>query len=935
YLDAGWDFDNVWTISRSRNDQFPVLRVFMHGGKVSIITDIQEAGTYSLTYNGIECTDMQELSDGLDLEIGTEVILSADANEGYRFAGWYYYVLDYQGNIVYTQELLSNLLEYNLGQIMDDYLIEARFVKTFEVIVEDLFTGFEEYTDTIYIVEQQSNMSTQNGVYDNGTILTITIDKTKVGVEFDGIKYKMSQDTNYSADNINDVWLPCVETERTLVYTLNVVEGVGAFAYSDTLYLQLQFMRVFRLNMGLELSEPVDQHVPVAVAEWRKGEQTITIQATKNGVYGNESAEIRYDTTFTINQIAYGGARTFDGWVVGLGGNFYEFDTVSSRMVIQFDNPQYQDVFGFSNVDYDIILTARYSMQKYSVTVNNIFGGTKDIQDENLNYALGSMSIVQSGYAIEMSQLPTDGIVIEQIEYGKRVRVAFVPAINHGYKLTNVYLGDIDSVTTYEYVSPNAQLDYYYFEIAKLEQDIEFTIKYEYVPITINVVAVHTDGTAFLDNQYTVSGATGTKNYYSQISTTNGEGGIKVTLNNDLKKHYGYSGLLATIGGDDYSIECNLTNADYNLDTYVLFTNLNKVLDIYGKADVVLTENNNSFTLKLVLQTMSRTLNVVRYYEGTTTPVLDADSEIIVSADDSVTIVHGSQYVEDATITIVASATNIGHKFKGFKTAVTDTSYVGTLGADTYGNSGEYSIVIAQNLTVYAYYEKRTYDVEINSNIPDLDASLSTFVMQQQGIYVKIAGVDKTMDGIDTKMLIGKYADSVELNFDINKRFDVNGGILVRLHKIEIVVNGNTVEYNQEYNTYAFMLLFDADKVQINFVYRLIQQINIVLDSTKESTSMANGTLLKLMNTNTKEVVYVVLTKAMNGVTVDLPAGEYELEFYLPIFCQAIVDINNSGSLSELDTKFMIEVTDTSTDISIEDVQKSLSEAVTYSFIVI
>ena len=955
YLNAGWDFDNVWKISRAINNQFPILRKFVHNAEIKIVTNIENAGTYKITKSTTNYTDVDALREGIIFDLGTILTISATANAGYRFVGWYHYTTGIDGSPVFSDDELSKQASYSLGAVYDSYFLEARFMNVYNIVVEDNFIGFDSYTGVAYAVSVNNNNSGTSNVYDEGSVLTITVDTTLNNLDFDKLIYKSSATGAYSETEISTLWVSKVVNANNIVYTLNINEDNGIFASYKTLYLQLQFTRVFNLSVALNVTSPVDKYLPTAQAVWGPDENQTIITATANGV--GQSNTIRFDTNFYIiqNMSAVSESRVFAGWTVDIEGTVKDLTSSAGRTTIDFDATNFAGVFNFVDTDYDITVIANYTMQKYTLAVTNMFGDTRDSNDGNNNSALATMMIALEGETIQLLDTATGGAVTREIEYGRKVTVAFLPKYENGYTLTDVYsVDEKDNTTAYPYTEPAAGANYYKFEIASFSGNTQFTVKYGYLPISFDVSAKiwMTDKTSgnlelkdlsdkdYLGVKYTVTGAKSDVNYYTTISKTSSQDGVQLILSAENKKNFGFSQLLVNIGGTDYPVTCNLTQANYNQTNYVVFSNLFKILDIYNSAGVVLTPDNTTFSIKIVMQTMSRNLIIVNYYEGTTTSVPESDAATTASAASDVTIVAGSQYVDGAEITVTTSALNVGHQFMGFKTATTDTSYKGIVNnAGNYNNSGTYTFVIRENTTVIAYYKKRTYNVQINSNVWELNSSLSNYTMQDLGMIVKFAGTPKDLNSIKTQTIVGAYGDNVNFEFTRSQVINTaNGDLTVKLQKIEVYYDNDVLPYDEyireDIDAYMFDLKDDVETIKVNFVFRLIREVTITLNQNNDTTTMANGTLLKLKSKTTNEATFVVLRNGLDGVTVDMPEDDYVIEFFLPIFCQAFVDGSKlTGTNPE--TKYELQVVGASTEINVNQVEKTLNEAVTNSFVIL
>jgi len=931
YLNAGWDFTTIWKITRTINNQFPILRQFVHDAEIRLVTNIEDAGTYKIIKDSTEYTDVEQLAEGISFALNTYLSISATANSTYRFVGWYHYYVGLDGQPVFTEEFLSNVTPFSLGAVVDNYFLEARFIKIYNVVIEDKYTGFDDFSEEAYTVDVLNNNATATNTYDEGSTITITVNTTLINLDYDGLKYKLAQNGTYSASEITTAWVPKAVTQDSVVYTININEENGVFASGNALYVQLQFTRLINLSIALSVTEPVDKYLPTATAKWG----STTISATSNGVCASE--KIRYDTNFTISQTMPSESRVFVNWTVDIEGTLKVLTTSADSTIIDFDASNFVGIFNFADDDYNIIVIANYTMKMYTMTVNNVFGVTKDANDANNENALATIAIVLDGETVELKDTQISGVVTKSIEYGRHVVIAFLPKYHNGYKLSNVYSGSKTSTTKYTYAEPSATKNYYSFEVASFSGTTEFTIKYDYLPVSFDVIATGVDGVELPDDCYTASGALTNVNYYTKISTTSGVGGVQITLDESVKKNYGFSELLVNFGEDDYAITCNLTPSNYNQVKYVLFTNVYKVQDIYSSADVLLSPDTKVFTMKVVLQAMARNLTIVNYYEGTTLAVSEADASIWATANSDVTILQGSQYVDGAEVTVTAEALNIGHQLMGFKTSTTETSYKGTVNnAGTYNNDGTYKFTIQDNTTVIAYYKKRTYNVNLNSNIPQLHTGLTNYPMADQGIEAYVANTKVTLTGTTTQNIPGTYGDNISMNFLFTKDFAVGEGLTIRLHKIELYYDDDILPYevyNKSFETYMFTLDQDVSVVKVDFVYRLIQEVTITLDSTETSTTLANGTLLKLRNESTGEATFVVLNRTLNGVTVDIPTGKYVIEFYLPIFCRALLTLGNTST--SLGTAFDIQIVNASTHIEVDKVERDLLEDVTNSFIIL
>ena len=927
YADAGWSMydptnntTGIWFLSRVANNYFPILQNFMKEMQIRMVSNLgAEAGSYSYTYtvDGVPTTvsDRTACANGSTLSRGTAVTINASVNATYRFVGWYFFSIGLDGSPYFTDDLLSTSPTFVIGDsagIQDYYYLEARFIKTYEVIFEEAYQGFTSSYDGD--AAELTYTGYRNGnVYDEGSIITIVIDKTKQNLSFNTMNYKRSAGDTYN-EMPTEYWMTVPndsDTERTYIFE---VAGGNAFSSSNVIYIQAQFLRMFNVIVSQELSAPSDQYLPTASIQLGSAGGTIT--ATSNGV--GQSGRVAYNTDLILSHSLgdYADIRLFQNWRMTYG--------TATNLNLGSDKTISLNSYTYSDSDYDLTFTAVYSMQEYTISVTNAFNGAQDANDNNTSIAFGKVDISIGTTPKAEGEIAENTIatVTRDASYGSSVTISFVPLYRNGYRLSSISNGVTDVTGSW---STSGNVYYYTFVVGASDQS--YTVYYEYIPLTVNVIAQveQADGTIenFPENVASTSGSLSSANYYSLLT------GMRVDISSvdNVFKRYGVKSVDVAVGSGAYaSIRTNLGSDYIAKEYYNIFVNNEQVNNIYTATSTILSTANTTSTVRVLFELVGRNVTLTSYYENGTNIVNATNASaqasttgegFIGSSGDTYTFVEGS------IITITASALNIGHELKGFKTSTSDASYIST-GVSInsgYMNTGTYTFTVDTDTTIYIYYALRTYNVEITN---DLSSFGVTDSLNDQGISVSIGGVNQPLTTSNTATVVGEYGNVVQLSFNQRNVFD-SPALTVQLSRIDLYQDDSLspfATYTGSNTTYSFDLNADVTKFRVEFTYLVMQSVTISFNENVADS--ANGMLVKLKNNTTQESQFVVMTSTDSNI--ELPIGDYTIEFYLPIFCTSKINIDGEPEGQESTTFEISVVQDTVTDVSLEEIIMSGTE---------
>ena len=934
YADAGWsiysvyDPSGIWFLSRVANNYFPMLQIFMKQMQIRMVTNLSAGGSYEYTYDDTTVFLPSECAVGSLCARGTEVSISAFANATYRFVGWYFFNIGLDGTAYFTDDLLADTEDFDIGEIEDYYYLEARFIKIYQVTIEAYYPGFSAGYNGGTLSYSNTGYKFAN-IYDENQDITIVIDTSKYYIGFVAMNYKRSSGGTYTTVP-SDYWkyTPDVDDiNHRITYVFTVNNDKSAFGTSNVLYFQAQFIRIFDIHVAMNVEAPVDQYLPTASVQLGSGGTTIT--AIANGTGGNGYVNYNIDGLISSHNMgAYANMRTFNHWQLTYTSNSTGFNVGN-------DGTKTISGYTFLNTDYDITLTAYFDMVDYTVTVNSVFNGTKDVNDANTAISFGKVdiSVGTTPKAEGAIALNSSASVSLTTNYASQITISFIPLYKNGYRLNGIFNATPSQLTT------TITSGVYSYTFTLGSDNPVYTIKYEYIPLNVNVKAqLYSSGSVinFDAGVATTSGAITSGNYYSLLTGLS----VAITNTDNIYKRYGIKSVDVAVGASPSTyttIRSGLTGSAYFAQqTYNnIFENSEKINTIYNSTSTTLTASNTISTVRVLFEYVGKTLTLTSYYENTTSTVSTVNVSSFVSGGDQISAGTDTYiYVQGSTVTVNAEALNIGHTLKGFKTSTTGAYLTANIGASPYMNSGSTVVTVEANMTVYIYYSLRTYSVVMSTN--NYSENGVTKSLNDQGITLSVAGVTKTLSqtSTDSQSVSGSYGNVVQFNF-VTRKVYTTPNIIVLLYKVELYLDDSTTPsqiFTGSDSSYSFTINQDASSVKVLLTYRIVQSVNIIM-SEGPNVALANGGLAKLINDTTGESIFVLLLDTNN--LVEIPAGNFRLEFYLPVFYQVKISIDE-GATTELETNFEVNiVSGVATEVTIEEVQESLGATGSISFVII
>ncbi|MBQ7602831.1 MAG: hypothetical protein IJU58_01630 [Clostridia bacterium] len=859
----------VWFKSSYLNSGFPTLKVFVQNVDVNLCTNLAAGGDYYVKIAGDD-TEYKTKTAAL----GSSATFTAEANAGYRFVGWYTAVLATNGQPVINS---SEAVLYNnaatFTQTLDDYLfLEARFMKTYTVNIDTLFGDFStSYQNNNALTV--SYVGTKNGNdYDIDSVITFVVNTNIDELSYKGIGYKTSSAsstyTSIGVDetNENGFWVNVIRGQGTLTYILSVGD-VDAFI-TDVFDIQVQFERQFNLTLALETTG--DNNLPTISVQFGLNGNTLTVSdgTSASAVFEYSvpgGLQLGVDmTNATVNGHE---VRSLDGWTFEYGATTQNIDKTALAIVLS----MYIPTNNAANDDiYELTLTAIFSLNEFAVTASSDFSGAVNTNDPR-QAALSSLYLT-NGSGASITSIPNDVLSMTAI-YNTIVSVCFVPNFAYGYQLDRLVVDGLEVSTL---VNSN---NIYYYNFVMPTHDVVAVLYLKYVDITINNTAAVKQGNNYtaMSNGVSISPQTMSNvTYYNLIDST--------TLTLDTTDNFNMCYALKSVDVSFDSGTTYTTILTYNdqvaQTSYTLYNAATLVKFLYQQSNTTLSLNNNTVTVRIVMQAVNISLTVVACYEGTSNVVESQYTSIALSTNNQISANTTTQvysYILGTQVTITAGAQNYGYRVLGFSTQANASSgYLGTVG-EGFCNEATYSFALETNTTIYAYYRLRTFNISFVSDANTLTSGNET--LAQQGITAQ-DGQNNTAitlnfdSGSNTTSTISMVYGHT-LVFSLTDQILVNSKYLklVNISVVDVDTNAALTGYSVVTTPQTIQLIADQNgnvhaNIRITLTYNFLQNVYLKLSSslTENEIAILNGATLMFTNQeNTDTTQYKLTSDALTA----------------------------------------------------------------------
>ena len=838
----------VWFKSEILNDGFPTLKVFVKQIEVKLYCDNKSAGDYYVTLSGDSAKYKTVVST-----LGTSATFTAQCNSGYRFLGWYTVVRSTSGAPVLGSDeatLFDEALQFN--QTLTDYVyLEARFVKTFTVNVDTLFGDFS----TSYANDQAVTLLSQGvsvgNQYDVGAVLTITVKTNITELSFVGLGYKTSGASSTYAfigqdlDNSYGYWTSVTQNADSVVYVLTAGDP-EAFT-TDEFDIQDQFER--QLNLTLSVVTNGAEKTPSASVQFGTDGAKITAStntASQVFVY-NVSGGLKLSVDYSNSNVDGVPIYDLDDWTLTIGST----DTTLASSVTSINIATYLPATSGNDQVYEILLSANFTLNNYTVGASAELGVDLAQNDSGTNKLANVYVALGSGE--DVSEITADRFGIS-VAYGTLVSICFVPNFEFGYEFMSM---TVDDTTVAPIKNANGV---YYYDITMGTSSVVGLIKIKYIPIDVspNVALFSNDTYTIISSGVTLSPTQFTSvNYYTDISALT----LTVDTADNLYMCYGLKSVDVSFNAGSTYTTLKTYSGEVAKTEYKLFTTGTLVSLLYQQSNTKLTTTNNDVLLRITLYPLNTTLTVVACYKGSSNLVDSSVYGLTLSTNNQISSDDASQqygYVLGSSVTIVANALNLGHKVLGYsQTANKDSDFLGTLSADDFKNSCTYTFTLNSNITLYVYFELRSFSVAFESNANTLASGSAT--LQAQGIKARdLSQTGNLTLNFDTG---STTTSTISMDYGHTLAYSATTATTigsVNLILISIVVQNastgtNLYEYPASTTEHTVTMLEDSDdniydNIKIIFRYNFKQTVYIKIASSVTDTSQLNGATIQFNN---------------------------------------------------------------------------------------
>lgn len=856
--------NGVWFRSSYINNGFPTLKVFVTNVDVKLFTTLEDAGDYYVKLAG-DNTEYKTVS----AELGTNATFTVELNSGYRFLGWYTVVLATNGQpVLGSSEAVLYNANLTFSQDLDDYLyLEARFIKTYTVNIDTLFGDFSTSYENANAVSVSYVGTKIGNDYDVDSVITINVDTGIQQLNYQGIGYKTSSATSaYTSigvdeNNAHGFWTNVLRDGDVLTYILTV--GDAEAFVTNVFDIQIQFER--QLNLTLVLDAVGEDNLPSISVQFGVNGDVLTVTNSTSrsavfdyGVPGGLRLSVDM-TNATLNGVEI---RELEGWTFEFGSHNQSIASTASAILlttyIPTNDASYDDI-------YNLTLTATFTINDFTITASKELSCAQNVNDPRQS-SLSSLCVMQGGGAAVQS-IDTDVLSINA-PYNTIVSVCFVPNYAFGYKLDSL---EVDGTEVTPVVNAYGV---YYYNWTMPAHNVDVDLYIEYIPITVNNSVAVKNGNEYspLTTNITLSPQSYTNvTYYNNISSTS----IQLSTTNNFHMCYALKSVDVSFdAGTTYTTIVSYNNSVAQ-SSYTLFDDGTLIGFLYQQANnTVLTLDNNTVSLRIVLQSVNTTLTVIACYEGSSNVVESQYIRISLSENNQISANTTTQvysYVVGTSVTITAGAQNYGHRILGFSyQANASSGFVGTVDPG-FGNQAVYRFTLSANTTIYAYYCLKTFNISFVSDANTLASGTATFA--DQGVSARngaegsniVLSFDTSSTTTSTISMI--YGQT--LVFSVTEEILVNSKNLklVNLTVLDVDTNSEIDGYSVVSTPQTIQLIADESgnvhsNIRITLSFNFIQPVYLKLGSGVSASDRAilNGATLQFINQETTDAVPYKLT---------------------------------------------------------------------------
>lgn len=905
----------VWFKSTIINDGFPTLKVFVKNVDVKLFTNINEAGDYYVTLQG----SSSRLKTATAV-LGTSATFTATANTGYRFLGWYVAVMSINGKPVINSEE-ATLFGTNLTftQNLDDYIyLEARFVKTYVVGVSNLFSDFStSYQNALATTVTHTGVAVGD-VYDEGSVITISVSKNIAELAYVGLGYKTSGSaTTYTSlgkdlDNTYSYWQSVSNNANDVEYVL--VAGDGEAFSTGEFDIQVQFERKF--NLTLSVTTDGTELFPSASVQFGNGGETLTASTVSRSATFEYNISGGLKLSVDLSNSIQNGAPLYslDDWTFSYGSTDQTLGASTSTILI----PTYIPSNTAANDSiYELTLVANFSLNTFEISLSAQFDGTRETADTgasslaSLYLKLGSGSDVSS-----ISSNQTSLVVAQETIIG----ICFVPNYASGYSFKSL---TVDGASVTPTLNSNG---IYYYDFTMLPKTVLAVVNLEYTSLNVTPsVYLNTNGTySQLTTGMTLSPASyANVNYYTNISALQ----LSVSTSNNLHMCYALSSVDVSFDQTNYTSVASYNNASAQ-QTYTFFNANTLVSFLYQQTSTTLTSTNTSSLLRIVLTPINMTLNMVAYYKGTTSVVDTSIYTLTLSSQNQISqdaTTQSYSYVLGSSVTITTTSLNLGHKVLGYSSQTNATTgFSGTSQGGEYQNTVTFTFNIEQNTTLFVYFELRPFTIAFESNANTLTNGTDT--LQTQGITARdvlTGSISLPFDTSSTTTSTITMLYGHTLAYSVSQQDITVNSKNLRLAQV-VVRDATTNAVLNEYKTFTSEQTIQMiesgnvvyDSIKIVFTYNFRQTVRIKIDSSVTNTDRLVGASIQFNNQDiqgynyglklTDDLIASIKTSA-NGHEMTLIADADGTD-YIVLFLMDISYKVTYNDVSNSSTQFLIHL---------------------------
>lgn len=857
----------VWFKSAYVNNGFPTLKVFVTNVDVKLYTNLSAGGDYYVKIAG-DNTEYKSVSAPL----GSSATFTIETNSGYRFAGWYSVVLATSGNPVINSSeavLVNNALTF--VQTLDDYVyLEARFVKTFTVNIDTLFSDFSTSYANANAVSVSYDGTKIGNDYDIGSVITFTVNTGIDELGYKGIGYKTSSASStytpigVDENNVHGYWTNVLRSGDVLTYILTVGDS-DAFV-TDVFDIQIQFERQF--NLTLVLDAEGNENLPSISVQFGVGGNTLTVSdgVSRSAVFEYAvPGGLRLGVDMTNATLGGVEVRELEGWTFEYGTYSQNIANTATAILLTSYIPTNNSTYDSM---YELTLTATFTMNDFTITASSVLSSSQNANDPRES-ALSSL-YVKLGSGASVQSIDSDVLTVGA-PYNSIVSVCFVPNHAFGYKLDSLV---VDGNTVTPIIN-----DYgvYYYNWTMPTHNVTVTLNIQYIPITINNAVAVKNGNNYtpLSQDVTLSPQSYTAvTYYNNIASTS----LSLSTTNNFHMCYALKSVDVSFdNGTNYTTILTYNNSVAQ-SSYTLFDNGTLVKFLYQQANnTALTLNNNVLNLRVVLEAVNTTLTVVACYEGSSNVVESQYTSISLSNSNQISANTTTQvysYVLGTEVTITAGAVDQGHRVVGFSTQASASSgFEGTVGAG-FGNEAVHSRVLNANTTIYVYYSLRVFNISFVSNANTLangNATLSAQgVSAQDGFDNSNIALNFDTSSTTTSTISMIYGHS--LVFSVTEQISVNYKDLKLVNLIVEDTDTNAVlsGYSVVATPQTIQLVADESgnvhaNIQITLTFNFLQTVYLKIGNgvSASDRSILNGATLMFINQDTTDTTPFKLTSGV------------------------------------------------------------------------